>query len=193
MTQSNNSAQDIQWLNRARGGDKDAFGELVGCYREGVVNVVYRMCGDPTLAEDAAQEAFLRVWQHLASYDMEHSFRAWVYRIAINVALDVLRHQNRGGFQHSLDANEPILEELPDPQESLEGLVDRRTQAVRVRQAVMGLSPASRAALVLREYGGLSYTEISHALNVPMGTVMSRLNAARGQLRQTLARKLEEG
>lgn len=192
MMQSTPTTQDIHWLTRARRGDQAAFGELVRCYRDGVVGVVYRMCGDPALAEDAAQEAFLRVWQHLPAYDMQHSFRAWVFRIAINVALDVLRHEKRGGGQSSLDAQAECLEELPDSQESLEAAMERRTLAKRVRHAILNLPPASRSALVLREYGGLSYAEIAQALNVPLGTVMSRLNAARTQLYKVLLPVQEE-
>jgi RNA polymerase sigma-70 factor (ECF subfamily) len=175
----------------AQRGDAHAYGELVARCRAGVVNVVYRMCGDSRLAEEAAQEAFLRAWQRLPGYRPGHSFRAWVYRIAVNAALDALRRERRlvsledlldGGAQETC---------LPEPGGGPEELVEERQQAERVRRAVLALPPASRAVLVLREYGGMSYSEIAGALDIPLGTVMSRLNSARGQLRQALAGILE--
>lgn len=114
---------------------------------------------------------------------MEASFRSWICRIAINLALDRLRR-------------EPLsisLDDLPlaSPAAGPELAVERQERARLVQQAVLGLPPACRAALVLREYEGLSYQEIADALGVPIGTVMSRLSYARGQLRQALASYLE--
>ncbi len=77
---------------KAQKGDRSAFGELVRRHQAGVVNVVYRLCGDVQLAEDAAQEAFIRAWLKLASYRPVSPLRNWLYRIAVNAALDTLRH-----------------------------------------------------------------------------------------------------
>jgi RNA polymerase sigma-70 factor (ECF subfamily) len=170
-------------IAQAQDGDRHAFGELVRLHREGVVNVIYRMCGDPSLAEDAAQEAFIRAWQHLPNYRPRAPFRNWVYRIATNVALDVLRRQ-----RETVDIDLlPLRSTTPGPEASVEG----RERADQVRQAVLGLPPASRAALVLREYEGLSYREIADTLDIPIGTVMSRLSYARNHLREALAPYLE--
>jgi RNA polymerase sigma-70 factor (ECF subfamily) len=170
-------------VTRAQQGDREAFSELVRCHREGVINVVYRMCGDAGLAEDAAQEAFIRAWQHLASYQPRSLFRNWLYRIAANVALDVLRRERE---TVDIDAA-PIAAPGPGP----EAVLIERERAERVRQAVLALPPASRAVLVLREYEGLSYQEIAYTLDIPMGTVMSRLNYARNRIRESLAAYLE--
>jgi len=163
-------------------GDRNAFAELVCRYRDGVVNVVYRMCGDPDLAEEAAQEAFLKAWQSLSGYKPEYPFRGWIYRIAINRALDALRRSPR-----SVDLDSPEMEAalpgtMPDPEDA----AIQRESVERVRRAVLALPEASRAVLILREYEQLSYQEIAAALNIPVGTVMSRLNYARGQLRKGL-------
>jgi len=167
----------------AQQGDRQAFGELVRRHREGVVNVVYRMCGDANLAEDAAQEAFIRAWQHLPGYRPRSPFRNWVYRIATNVALDVLRREKE---TVDLDAL-PLVNPGKGPEDAVEGI----ELGQRVGQAVLALPPASRVVLVLREYEGLSYREIADALGIPIGTVMSRLNYARTRLRQSLALYLE--
>ena len=80
-------------ITKAQKGDRDAFSHLVLFYREAVINVVYRFCGDGRCAEDAAQIAFIRVWQHLPEYRHQTSFRSWLFRIAINAALDMLRRE----------------------------------------------------------------------------------------------------
>jgi len=170
----------------AQQGDTRAYGELVNRHREGVVRVVYRMCGDPILAEDAAQEAFLRAWQRLDRYKPQHPFRAWVFRIATNAALDALRAEKPA------EALENVEQRAAADSET-EALVEQRQRAGRVQRAVMALPAPSRTVLVLREWGQLSYSEIAEALAIPMGTVMSRLNAARGQLRQALAEMMEAG
>jgi RNA polymerase sigma-70 factor (ECF subfamily) len=141
------------------------------------------MCGDANLAEDAAQEAFIRAWQHLPSYRPRSPFRNWVYRIATNAALDTLRREREMVDVDSL----PLAASDEGPEAAVEG-AERGEQ---VRQAVLALPPASRAALVLREYEGLSYREIADTLGIPIGTVMSRLNYARNRLRESLAPHLE--
>jgi RNA polymerase sigma-70 factor (ECF subfamily) len=169
---------------QAQQGNRRAFGELVRLHREGVVNVVYWMCGDANLAEDAAQEAFIRAWKHLPNYRPRSPFRNWVYRIATNAALDVLRRE-----RETVDADElPLTSSEAGPEASM--VAEERT--LRVKQAVLALPEASRAVLVLREYEGLSYKGIADTLGIPIGTVMSRLNYARSQLRESLAPCLED-
>ena len=174
---------ELDLIVQAQQGDKHAFGELVRRHREGVVNVVYRLCGDAHLAEDAAQEAFIRAWQHLPGYRPRAPFRHWVVRIATHSALDVLRRQ-----QETVDVDEIAL---ASPDNGPEDTVEGEERGERVRQAVLALSPASRAVLVLREYEGLSYREIANVLDIPVGTVMSRLNYARSRLREALAPYVE--
>jgi len=142
------------------------------------------MCGDARLAEDAAQEAFVRVWQNLHRYQAQHAFRSWLYRIAANAALDSLRREHPAVDLDSLP--------LSDPDASPEQSVEANQRAQQVRQAIRRLSPALRIVLVLREYQELSYQEIAEALDIPVGTVMSRLNSARSQLRQELLSVPEE-
>jgi RNA polymerase sigma-70 factor (ECF subfamily) len=164
---------------QAQCGDRAAFGELVRHHQEGVINIVYRMCGDPQLAEDAAQEAFIRAWQHLPGYQPRSPFRNWLYRIATNVALDTLRCERETVQLEAV--------QLHSPSAGPESSYDRIERSEQVRAAVLALPAASRAVLVLREYEGLSYKEIAATLGIPIGTVMSRLNYARGCLAESLA------
>lgn len=171
---------EAQLVARAQNGDRNAYGDLVRSHHRGVIQVIYRMCGDAELAQDAAQEAFLRAWTHLPSFRPGTNLHSWLYRIAMNAALDVLRRESK--ISHA-DFETLVV---PDPQAGPESelLQKERTQAVQA--AILGLSEASRSVLVLREYGGLSYQEIAATLDIPLGTVMSRLNYARRQLKRAL-------
>jgi RNA polymerase sigma-70 factor (ECF subfamily) len=173
-------------IEKAQNGDRNAYGELVRCHHAGVINVVYRLCGDVELAEDAAQNAFIQAWLHLPSFRPGTSLRNWLYRIAVNAALDVLRRDTK-----TADTDFDTLS-MPDPQDDPETVLLQKERAVAVQQAILALNETSRAVLVLREYGELSYQEISTALNIPLGTVMSRLNYARNQLKQLLEPHLIE-
>ena len=178
------TADETELVIRAQNGERNAFSELVCMHAQGVRNVIYRMCGDAQIAEDAAQETFIQAWLHLAAYRPQMSLRNWLYRIAINAATDMLRKE-----KHILPN---ALDELPlkDPQLGPEALFSQEERAVVIQNAVLSLPEASRAVLVLREYEGLSYHEIADSLNIPIGTVMSRLNYARKLLREKLENKL---
>ena len=169
-------ANETELVTRAQSGDRNAFSELVRIHAQGVLNVVYRMCGDMQVAEDAAQETFIQAWLRLPSYRPQASLRNWLYRIAINTAIDMLRILP-GAVE---DLN--LTDASPGP----ETLVANSERMEMVQDAVLALPDAGRAVLVLREFEGLSYQEIAEALNIPVGTVMSRLNYARKLLREKL-------
>lgn len=180
----NAAAEESGLIARARQGDRDAFGELVCLHRLGVINVVYRMCGDSSLAEDAAQIAFIRAWQHLPVFQPQPTFRSWLYRIAVNAALDMLRREKPASDLDGVS--------IASPGNKVEAQVEQQERQRQVKRAVLALPEASRAVLVLREYEGLSYQEIAEALEIPTGTVMSRLSYARKRLAEMLAPLLEE-
>ena len=171
-------------IAKAQKGDRDAFGELVRHHHPGVVNVVYRMCGDVELAEDAAQDAFIQAWLHLPSFRLGTSLRNWIYRIAVNAALDVLRREPKT----------PLVDletlSMPDSVAGPEIVLLEKERTLAVQRAILSLTEANRSVLTLREYSGLSYQEIAATLNIPLGTVMSRLNYARERLKEVLAPQL---
>jgi len=171
-------------VTRAQQGDRGAFGELVSIHYTGVIQVVYHLCGNTQIAQDAAQETFLRAWQHLPGYHHQGTLRSWLYRIAVNAALDMLRRESKLISEHVDDL--PLADETPGPEAALVA----GERAVLVQQAVNALPPASRTVLVLREYQRMSYQEIAATLDIPVGTVMSRLNYARSQLRARLEPQL---
>jgi RNA polymerase sigma-70 factor (ECF subfamily) len=171
---------ELDLVEKARNGDRAAYGELVRSHYPGVVHVVYRLCGDAALAEDMAQEAFLRAWLNLSSFRPGSPLRNWLYRIAVNAALDVLRRRSEDSLED--ERMEMLTDQAPDP----EAVVIEREQVAFVQKAMDALPEAARTVLVLREYGELSYQEIAAVLDIPMGTVMSRLNYARTRLRDLL-------
>jgi RNA polymerase sigma-70 factor, ECF subfamily len=166
---------------QAKQGDRNAFGELVCRYYENVIRVVYRLCGDSQIAQDATQEAFIRAWVRLPSFQPRGPFRNWVYRIAVNTAIDILRQKPHESIENS-EGMQMMAEKGPGP----EAAYIEKEQVDFLQSAVRALPEAARTVLVLREYGGLSYDEIASVLEIPLGTVMSRLNYARSRLREML-------
>lgn len=178
------AVSEMELVASAQNGDRNAFSELVRIHAQGVLNVIYRLCGDAQLAEDAAQETFLRAWQNLAAYRPGTLLRNWLYRIAVNAGTDMLRKERRILPDDIEDLN------LTDRRPGLETLVSQNERTRLVQNAILSLPEASRAVLVLREYEGLSYQEISSTLDIPVGTVMSRLNYARNLLKSKLQPQL---
>jgi RNA polymerase sigma-70 factor (ECF subfamily) len=175
---------EAELLMRAQNGERQAFNELVLLHAQGVRNVIFRMCGDTQIAEDAAQETFIQAWLRIASFRPQASLRSWLYRIAINAAIDMLRREKRilpGDMEEM---------QLKDTQPGPEALVSQVERIAAVQKAISILPDASRAVVVLREYEGLSYQEIADTLDIPVGTVMSRLNYGRKVLKERLEKAL---
>lgn len=168
---------------QAQQGNRAAFSELVQQNQRGVVNLVYRLSGDPVFAEDIAQDAFIRAWEKLHTYRPAAPFRNWVYRIATNAALDALRRK-----KEQVDIDAVVIHA---PGNGLEQKIENKQRDETIRQAVLSLPLASRSVIILREYQDLSYQEIADTLEIPLGTVMSRLNYARTTLRSVLSELLE--
>ncbi len=180
MALNQTAEPELSLIQQAQNGDRSAFGELVRRHYASVVNVVYRLCGEAGLAEDMAQEAFLRAWINLPSFHPESPLRNWLYRIAVNAALDVLRRKTETPVED--ERIEMVTDQAPGPEAALIA----KEQAAFLQQAMKSLPEAARSVLVLREYGELSYQEIAAVLDIPIGTVMSRLNYARNRLRELL-------
>lgn len=173
-------------VEAAMDGDPNAFGELARRYYDGMVTMIYHLCGDSGLAEDMVQETFLRAWKNLSSFRPTAApLRNWLYRIAVNATLDTLRRSRKViEYKEELQAND----QASNPETTLLA----KEQARQVQQAIASLPEAARIVLVLREYGRLSYREIAATLDIPLGTVMSRLNYARDHLRRSLIHMIRE-
>ena len=173
---------EAELLSRSQQGDQAAYGELVKRYYRLVTTVALRLGMPADAAQDVSQEVFLRAWQRLPGFQPqgEHSLRAWLCRICHNLAVDALR---RARPQASLEDDPDLAGQGDNPAAAYLAA----EQAAELAALVAHLPPACRIVLVLRELEGLSYGEISHALDIPLGTVMSRLSYARSALRKGLA------
>ena len=176
------SMEDI-WLRKARDGDQAAFGCLVRAYEKRVFALTRRLCADPSDAEEAAQDAFLAVWQGLPNFRGEASFSTWLYRLTANACADILRRrQRRSGQDEPLDQAETLPARGPGPQEAAE----RKELRSAIEAGLRQLPEDYRTALILREIQQLSYEEIAAATGAELGTVKSRISRGRGLLRKFL-------
>lgn len=158
-----------------------ALGELYDRHAEGVLNVVWRLTGDWATAEDVTQEVFLALPGRIASFRGESALAAWLYRVAVNRAIDVRRHAaRRPAARLSQVRDEDLLGAHP-PQGSVASepeVEEADPRARAVQAALLRLSPKLRAIAVLRYVEGLSYEQLAEVLGVRLGTIKSRLSRA---------------
>ncbi|MGH8113274.1 MAG: RNA polymerase sigma factor [Rhodanobacteraceae bacterium] len=168
---------------RLQTGDAKAFEQLVTCYERPMFNVAYRMLGDAAEAADATQDVFLKVFEHIDSFDPKYRLFSWIYRIAMNESLDRLKQR-----RPAHDVVDIPVEELPlagDERGPVQRAHDGEMHNV-IQTALRELSQDYRAVIVLRHFSGCSYAEMAVILGIPEKTVKSRLYSAR----QALAEKL---
>lgn len=180
---------DAELIARAQAGDRRSFDELVARSYALVFNTAYRILGDTDRAADATQSAYLRAYRSLAKFRGSSSFGTWLYRIVTNVCLDMVRGQQRQPLSlASVAADDPAVErELPDERAGPEQLVLRTELQSALHRALQRLRPEHRAVVVLYDLSGMSYDQIAEILDVPVGTVKSRLNRARRALQEELS------
>jgi RNA polymerase sigma-70 factor (ECF subfamily) len=193
------ATDDLTLVERVRTGDQRAFRLLVERYQRKVYGVALGMLRDKEEARDVAQEAFVKVYKYLEHFKGDASFYTWLYRITVNVCIDVLRRKGSRGneqveFDESvkMDIAEANLGSLgtrlgTNPQKS----ALRKELAERITAAVNQLPEAHRKILLLREVEGMSYEDLARTLEIPKGTVMSRLFHARLKMQKILNEYLE--
>lgn len=168
-------------VDRAKQGDEEAFASLVEQYQDRVYRLALRMCGSGHDAEEAAQEAFVAAWRGLPAFRGESRFSSWLYQLTSNASIDLLRREKR--HRTNVPIEEQILPLSEDtPQQNAENAELRRN----LQNALMALTPEHREIFLLRQMQQLSYEEIGEMLGLESGTVKSRLNRAKKQLRQNL-------
>ena len=178
-------ADETELLERARNGDSQAFGALVERYQRRVVGVAQAVVHNQDDAVELAQETFVRAYENLAKFESRSSFSTWLYRIAANLAIDFRRREGRHQVLRGDDA-ETEINRLPSPRGDSYQETVRTELSQRINGALKELTSEHRAVILLREVEGLSYDEISDVLQVPRGTVMSRLHYARNHMRTIL-------
>lgn len=176
-----NEATDAQLITRHLAGDSSAFDEIVGRYERRVWAICLRMTGDVDDARDASQDAFITALRSIGSFRGEAQLGTWLHRVAVNASLDVIRRRTRRRTEPLHDTPERASDE-PGPDEE----ADRAHRAAEVHRALAKLGPDHRAVIVLHDLQGLQYPEVADVLDVPVGTVKSRLHRARLELARLL-------
>lgn len=181
---------DEHLLARLRAGERDCFGTLVRRYERELFGYLRRYLGDDDLADDVFQNTFVQVYTKLGQYEPGRPVRPWLYAIATNQAIDALRRRNRRADQRAdavTTADEdgqprPLFELLPAAGDGPPDSADRAEQRELVRAAVERLPELLRQVVILAYFQGLKYRDVADALDIPVGTVKSRLHAALARL-----------
>lgn len=176
-------------IKKVKKGDQQAFAELVDRYKNGVFAICFRMVGNTQEAEDLSQEAFIRAYNHIDQYDHERKFSTWLFRIATNLSIDFLRRRKTSV---SLDTVVPGTEGLslntilPDNGELPDEQMVRRENEEMVQSEIKKLPEKYRSAVVLKYIEDLSLKEISDIMDIPVGTVKTRIHRGREMLRKNM-------
>ena len=175
-------------VERARAGDAGAFRELVVSYSPKLFRLAFRITGDEQSAEDAVQETFLRAWRSLRRFDSRAQFGTWLHRIAVNVALDLARRQERQRSRHEglSDGRTGEDDPLPSPEPGPDRIALSLEVERAVRSGLAGLSAMERTAFVLRHFEGRSIAEICAQLGLGASAGKQAVFRAVKKLRRVL-------
>jgi len=188
-------SDDHSLVEACRAGRTEAFGVLVERYQRRLYPTVLRLVGSAEDAEDILQDAFVRAFEKLDQFQGESSFYTWIYRIAVNLALSGHRRRRvrtamRPGRRGATARGRHALDESADADPAMP--LERAERERIVAAALNRLGPEHRAVVVLKDFDGRRYEEISAILDIPVGTVRSRLHRARCELRDRLRSLVDE-
>ena len=186
---------DQEIVERVIAGDTDSFSILLDKYQDRIYSAVLNYVYNPDDAVDVTQEAFVKAYTKLTSFNRSSAFYTWIYRIAVNAAIDFLRKKKSRPADSLDDARytqlglEPVSKDpASDPDKALVRSDGKRA----LREAISRLSDKLRSVIVLHDVEGLSQEEVAEVLQVPIGTVKSRVSRARAELRHILREQLGE-
>ena len=187
-------ADDRELASLAARGREPAFRELLARYERPVFSLVFRMVRDRALAEDLAQEAFIRAFNAIARYDPAFRFSNWIFKIAHNHTIDHLRRKRLDtvsidGSPHAADPQDVQRTSLAlaSPDETPAAYAEHRELGGQIERAIGELRPEYRTAILLRHVEGYAYEEIADVMGIPLGTVKTYLHRARAELKERLA------
>ena len=188
------SLEDRQLAKMAAEGRDGAYRELLSRYERPVYSLILRMVSDATLAEDLAQEAFVKAFNAIGKYDPQYKFSSWIFKIANNRAIDHLRKRELETVSIDGSPDATTAEEaeessivLESREESPEKFTESRELGGQIEEAIGKLKPEYRSVILLRHVEGHAYDEIADILELPLGTVKTYIHRARAQLKAELA------
>ena len=179
---------EVDLVMRATAGDERAYGKLVGMYQARLFNFVRSMVRNEEIAEDITQESFVKAFFSLKKLQNPGSFKSWLFRIANNNTLDYLRKKKI----QTVDVDESVRESYVDTASPEKGAISS-SRSQHIREALDKLKPDQRNILVMCDLQGFSYQEIAESLNIPFGTVQSRIFYARKKLKEFLDKDIVFG
>jgi len=184
------ASTDEELVERAIAGDSESFNQLVKRWERPIYALAYRVLGREEDARDVVQEAFLRAFRGLPGFKGQAKFSSWLYRITLNLCRDWIRRRKRTPELQAPEGIDVIeLAAEQGPTESVEDVVSRKHLGERVERAMRTLSEEQRTAIILKEYEGLTFQEISDLLGVPLSTIKTRLYQGLTVLRRELERE----
>lgn len=180
---------EITLVQRCLAGEQGAWEDLVKSYTKRVYAICYRFTGRESEAQDLTQDVFLRVFRSLGSFRAgEGSFTVWLTRLTRNLLVDHYRRTKQDRITDAIEDKLPVLEERTAQHSRTDGLLAGREASELLQAGLKKLSPELREAVILRDLQDLEYREIAQVLNVPEGTVKSRLNRGRAELARVMRR-----
>jgi RNA polymerase sigma-70 factor (ECF subfamily) len=185
------AVSDVDVMLRVKTGDESAFAYLVQKYRRSMVGFMYRMCHNPSTAEELAQEVFLRVYRSRTSYEPSAKFTTWLYRIATNLAVNHARDTRHERPENTVRLDEPDQEtgttpDLADESLTAEAQILRRERLAAIRSKVNALPERQRVAVIMHKYQQMDYREIANVLKLSESATKSLLFRAYETLREQL-------
>jgi RNA polymerase sigma-70 factor, ECF subfamily len=190
-TVSTDGVSDVDVMLRVKTGDESAFAYLVQKYRRPMIGFMYRLCHNPSTAEELAQEVFLRVYRSRSSYEPTAKFTTWLYRIATNLAVNYARDTRHERPENTLRLDEPDREtgttpDLADDSLSAEEQILKRERLAAIRSKVNALPERQRVAVIMHKYQQMDYREIAGVLKLSESATKSLLFRAYETLREQL-------
>lgn len=179
------------WLKQSKSGDLASFERLIEKYQHVAYNIAYRMVGNEEDAKDITQEAFIKVFKSITSFREDSSFSTWLYRIVMNTCKDELRKKKLKvvSIDRDIEVGESsVTFEIPDHTYSPEVVYEKKQLHAMLSQALTDLPEQNRIVVIMRDVQGFSYEDIAECINIPVGTVKSRINRGRHMLREMITK-----
>ncbi len=179
------------WLKQSKAGDLESFERLIEKYQHVAYNIAYRMVGNEEDAKDMTQEAFIKVFKSISGFREDSSFSTWLYRIVMNTCKDELRKKKLKvvSIDREIEVGESsVTFEIPDYTYSPETVFEKKQLHQMLSKALTDLPEQNRIVVIMRDVQGFSYEAIAECINIPVGTVKSRINRGRHMLREMITK-----
>lgn len=189
------NSNELWLVEESRKGNVDAFEELIKDYKRVAYNIALRILRNVEDAEDASQEALIKVYKSIQNFNMQSTFKVWMYRIVVNTCIDFKRKKNINvvSIDEGIDigGDNQVYREIADDSANPDVLLEKNFNSKVINDAVSKLEDDYKAIIILRDIQGFSYSEIAEILSCNLGTVKSRLNRARKSLKEILENELK--